>query len=533
MTAEKFKVLLGAALFVVQASACRAQVPVRWFAESSRPTKQSVAVYQGETILLQPTMQSYGAPITNVISATLYWQTNNMEQAWWTKPAEIIDGQITAIFHPTNDFGAREYTFFIGSTAGLGTSYRAFGTLKMQSAPGHVPATLPAPELFPGLAAQLAPHLAPLLPVYDPLGSALAVSGSLSQAINNVRDLSLTNRTDKIWLTPSRYTTADGSMWEIVYENGFKCISATDAVLVGELWAPPGGIWPTSNADAEYINPGWPALFFSAVGGEAWWQIYAPVKFDEDYTVRADWDTTDVALFNQSKYKTMLLQRVDQTVTNYIGKLATPADITEATAGIRSKLSDFDGYIITNRTSILYGPSNALDYAGNLYAASNMVSRYIVTDCFRPENIGAIYERNATQIPWRDRYVRWNDARTAPAYGAPLYYLDYSIELGVWAAQEQYHNENLSYAAGRYAPEIILSNAVTQTLLYRLVRIDHPDLTLVDKLASERYVFDAVASVPRVPTNSVSGWLMYDPGSNFWLRVNVSNLSFTVHEVLP
>ena len=33
MTAEKFKVLLGAALFVVQASACRAQVPVRWFAE--------------------------------------------------------------------------------------------------------------------------------------------------------------------------------------------------------------------------------------------------------------------------------------------------------------------------------------------------------------------------------------------------------------------------------------------------------------------------------------------------------------------
>lgn len=183
MTAEKFKVLLGAALFVVQASACRAQVPVRWFAESSRPTKQIVAVYQGETILLQPTMQSYGAPITNVISATLYWQTNNMEQAWWTKPTEIIDGQITAIFHPTNDFGAREYTFFIGSTAGLGTSYRAFGTLKMQSAPGFLPAVASTPVLWPSMATDLLPSLLPLLPEYDPLGSALAVSQSLAQVI--------------------------------------------------------------------------------------------------------------------------------------------------------------------------------------------------------------------------------------------------------------------------------------------------------------------------------------------------------------
>lgn len=35
-----------------------------------------------------------------------------------------------------------------------------------------------------------------------------------------------------------------------------------------------------------------------------------------------------------------------------------------------------------------------------------------------------------------------------------------------------------------------------------------------------------------MPTNIVSGWLMYDPGSNMWLRVSVSNWSFTVGRVL-
>lgn len=42
---------------------------------------------------------------------------------------------------------------------------------------------------------------------------------------------------------------------------------------------------------------------------------------------------------------------------------------------------------------------------------------------------------------------------------------------------------------------------------------------------------DDLAEIPRVPTNSVVGWLMFDAGSNMWLRVSVSNLSFTVEEV--
>jgi hypothetical protein len=44
---------------------------------------------------------------------------------------------------------------------------------------------------------------------------------------------------------------------------------------------------------------------------------------------------------------------------------------------------------------------------------------------------------------------------------------------------------------------------------------------------------DDIAAIPRVPTNAVSGWLLYDAGSNQWLRVTVSNYAFTVWEVSP
>ncbi len=42
----------------------------------------------------------------------------------------------------------------------------------------------------------------------------------------------------------------------------------------------------------------------------------------------------------------------------------------------------------------------------------------------------------------------------------------------------------------------------------------------------------AIAAIPLPPTNAVSGWLLYDSGSNVWLQVSVSNFSFTVHEVI-
>ena len=173
--------LLISAFIVQHSSFALAGVKSMWFAEASRPVSEAITVYQGETVRLEPSMRSYGAAITNITGATLFWQSPDMGMSWWSKPAEVQDGQISAVFHPTNDVGATAYNFFIRANSDGGASYRANGTLKMRPSPGYMPSTLPPPLLFP-LAVDLVPYVAALMPACDPLGSALAVSNALVDA---------------------------------------------------------------------------------------------------------------------------------------------------------------------------------------------------------------------------------------------------------------------------------------------------------------------------------------------------------------
>ena len=46
------------------------------------------------------------------------------------------------------------------------------------------------------------------------------------------------------------------------------------------------------------------------------------------------------------------------------------------------------------------------------------------------------------------------------------------------------------------------------------------------------WITAATNAILRVPTNAVTGWLLYDSGSNKWLRVTVSNYSYYISEVL-
>lgn len=234
-----------------------AQVSDIWYAESSRPVKQTIPVFQGETHILAPVMQAYGSTITNLSSAVLYWQTNGMDAAWWSKPASVTDGQISAIFHPTNDVGAAAYTFFIGSSAGAGTSYRAYGTLKMQSSPGFNPSTAIEPGYYPTLATEITPYVLALIPSYDQPGSAATVSNALTAAIASsvaplastasvaavassiaaVQAYASTNRTDKMWSSPTTYTDAAGVQWEIgsATLNAYKCVQDSGSVHLGDI----------------------------------------------------------------------------------------------------------------------------------------------------------------------------------------------------------------------------------------------------------------------------------------------------------
>lgn len=197
-----------------------AQVSCQWTADTSQASPVSFDIYQGETINLAPAYKTHGthASLTSITAATFYWQTTGMENTWWSKPATIIPGtpdRVRAIFAPTNDCGAPFYTFFIRAATPAGSSYRANGTLIMRPSPGFIPATLPSPSIYPTLAAQIAPYVISELPPYDPLGSALAVSQTLAQAIENIEVTggtvsNITNRVDKLWSGPANYV--DGSL---------------------------------------------------------------------------------------------------------------------------------------------------------------------------------------------------------------------------------------------------------------------------------------------------------------------------------
>ena len=53
-------------------------------------------------------------------------------------------------------------------------------------------------------------------------------------------------------------------------------------------------------------------------------------------------------------------------------------------------------------------------------------------------------------------------------------------------------------------------------------------------LATRDDITEAIAEIPPVefPQNATTGWLIYDAGSNMWLNVTSSNLSFTAQEVI-
>lgn len=157
--------------------------------DNARPQPVDIPIYQGETIPLAFSYKSYGLPatLTNLTSATFYWQAGDMGESWWSKPAEIIIHNspatpdiIRATWSPTNDIAATYYNFAIRTTAAYGSQYRANGTITMRHSPGFIPATLDNPEILPGLATQIAPYVIPLLPPTDPIGTAASVSNSLA-----------------------------------------------------------------------------------------------------------------------------------------------------------------------------------------------------------------------------------------------------------------------------------------------------------------------------------------------------------------
>ena len=125
-------------------------VPVRWTVETSRVQPAQFEAYQGETLDLEATMQSYGRPFEfTSADAKLYWQTNGMGGAWWSAPAELKLGPsglpdgYKATWLPDYDAGASVYNCFIGQPNG---NYRAEFRLRLRPSPGATPNPLEIPR---------------------------------------------------------------------------------------------------------------------------------------------------------------------------------------------------------------------------------------------------------------------------------------------------------------------------------------------------------------------------------------------------
>lgn len=142
-------------LFSAVAAQCFASVPLRWTVETSRVQPAVFDVVHGESIELEASMQSYGKPLSMAgKSVSIFWQTNGMDTAWWSAPAQVRTGRSTttgaatptnvlaATFTPAMDPCAATVTGFLGAT---GDIYRAAFTLRFRKGPGATPNVIEQP----------------------------------------------------------------------------------------------------------------------------------------------------------------------------------------------------------------------------------------------------------------------------------------------------------------------------------------------------------------------------------------------------
>lgn len=115
---------------------CFAAVPLRWTVESSRTSLAQLEAYHGETLDIAATMQTYGKPLSlDGKTAVLYYQTNGMEQAWWSVNGTCSGSTARVTFTPAMDPGASILNLFLSVQDG-GNNYRAHARLKMLGSPG-------------------------------------------------------------------------------------------------------------------------------------------------------------------------------------------------------------------------------------------------------------------------------------------------------------------------------------------------------------------------------------------------------------
>lgn len=98
---------------------------------------------RGETYELKAVLKRHGKPFEPAITnACIYWQTNGMENLYWSAPASVSNNVLRATWLPSMDPGAMTVRGYIGDP---GHIYAAAFQFRFIASPGALPNALPLP----------------------------------------------------------------------------------------------------------------------------------------------------------------------------------------------------------------------------------------------------------------------------------------------------------------------------------------------------------------------------------------------------
>ena len=123
-----------------------AAVPVKWDVDLAAQPPQVFALQRprGETYEIEAVLKNHGKPFEPAItSACIYWQTNGMENLYWSAPASVSNNILRATWLPSMDPGATTVRGYIGDP---GHIYAAAFQFRFIASPGATPNELPLPQ---------------------------------------------------------------------------------------------------------------------------------------------------------------------------------------------------------------------------------------------------------------------------------------------------------------------------------------------------------------------------------------------------
>ena len=124
----------------------QAALPVKWDVELTAQPPQVFTLQRphGETYELEAVLKNRGKPFEPAITnACIYWQTNGMENLYWSAPASVSNNVLRAFWLPEMDPGAATVRGYIGDP---GHIYAAAFQFRFVASPGATPNELPLPQ---------------------------------------------------------------------------------------------------------------------------------------------------------------------------------------------------------------------------------------------------------------------------------------------------------------------------------------------------------------------------------------------------